>query len=347
MPQVSIIVPVYNEERYLRECLDSILNQSCKDIEIICVNDGSSDNSAKIIEEYSLKDKRIKVIMQRNEGLSCARNRAIAEATGKYILCVDADDYIRTDAIEILYNKAVKFDLDMLSFSAKCFNDTSDKSFSKAYYEFRYLPDGFNTDCFNYKDCSDFMEKMAVTSGLTLYKLGFIKGKDIKFPPHLYFEDNLFFIKSLCSAKRCGILKDIMYYKRIHHSSITQNWCKYYHDYIKVFEMLLEYLKSIKIDDKIYKRFQCSCSKKIVAKYNEFDEKYQDKYYRRVRKFAQKHCPEMLVKIEKPKNILARLFVEIQGQRFSQSGSSSSSPGSLICSPVSSITVSVRRNCFL
>ena len=89
MPKISLIIAVYNVERYLRECLDSVVNQTLKDIEIICVNDGSTDNSLNILKEYAKKDERIKIITQENQGLACSRNNALKIATGEYVLCVD------------------------------------------------------------------------------------------------------------------------------------------------------------------------------------------------------------------------------------------------------------------
>ena len=94
MNKVSIIVPVYNIEKYLAKCLDSLINQTLEDIEIICVNDGSTDNSAEILNEYAQKDCRIKIINQDNAGLSAARNTGINAANGEYIGYVDSDDWI-------------------------------------------------------------------------------------------------------------------------------------------------------------------------------------------------------------------------------------------------------------
>ena len=103
-PLISIIVPVYNVEKYLKKCLDSILSQTYKNFEVIIVNDGSPDNSQKIIDEYKKKDKRIIVLEKENGGLSSARNYGIEHANGKYISFVDADDYIEKDYVEKLYD---------------------------------------------------------------------------------------------------------------------------------------------------------------------------------------------------------------------------------------------------
>ena len=92
MPKISVIIPIYNVEKYLRQCLDSVVNQTIKDIEIICINDGSTDNSQAILNEYAKKDERFVVINQVNQGLSVARNNGLNSATGKYVAFIDSDD---------------------------------------------------------------------------------------------------------------------------------------------------------------------------------------------------------------------------------------------------------------
>ena len=108
MPKISVIIPVYNTEKYLAECLDSVLSQTFKDIEIICIDDGSTDNSAKILKQYAKKDKRIKIITQKNSGVISARNNAIAVAKGEYIYPLDSDDIITPDCLEQLYYTALQ-----------------------------------------------------------------------------------------------------------------------------------------------------------------------------------------------------------------------------------------------
>ena len=114
MIKVSIIVPVYNMEKYLRECLDSLVNQTLKDIEIICINDGSKDNSLEILNEYSQKDSRIKVINKENEGQGVARNLGISKAQGEFIGFVDPDDWVELDMYEKMYNQAKTLDSEIV-----------------------------------------------------------------------------------------------------------------------------------------------------------------------------------------------------------------------------------------
>lgn len=115
--KISVIIPIYNVEKYLKQCLDSIINQSLKEIEIICINDGSTDSSLKIIQEYMKKDSRIILINKKNEGLSAARNDGIKKSIGKYILHVDSDDWIEEESLSELYSYAEKNNLDIVSFN--------------------------------------------------------------------------------------------------------------------------------------------------------------------------------------------------------------------------------------
>ena len=112
MPKVSVIIPVYNVEAYLRKCLDSVVNQTLKDIEIICVDDGSTDGSAAILEEYAAKDVRIKIIKQENTGVNVARKEGLKLATGEWITFCDADDWLEQDAIAEMVNVAKQEDAD-------------------------------------------------------------------------------------------------------------------------------------------------------------------------------------------------------------------------------------------
>ena len=115
MPRISVIIPVYNVEKYLTECLDSVLEQTLKDIEVICVNDGSTDNSGQILDEYARQDPRIKVIVQENKGLSGARNTGVKIATGEFTCFVDSDDRIPPFALDTLWQiaQAAKVDVVM------------------------------------------------------------------------------------------------------------------------------------------------------------------------------------------------------------------------------------------
>ena len=109
MCKISIIVPVYNTEKYLEKCLNSLISQTLEDIEILCINDGSTDNSIKILEQYANRDSRIKIINKKNAGVSAARNTGISQAKGEYLGFVDSDDYVDLNFYEKLYNTAKEY----------------------------------------------------------------------------------------------------------------------------------------------------------------------------------------------------------------------------------------------
>ena len=115
---VSIIVPIYNEEKYLGHCLESLLDQSYENLEIICVNDGSTDNSLEILNEYSKRDFRVKLFVQPNQGLSISRNNGLSKANGEYVLFVDCDDWIERDTIKLLYENAQMNDSEVVLYNS-------------------------------------------------------------------------------------------------------------------------------------------------------------------------------------------------------------------------------------
>ena len=135
MAKVSLIVPIYNSSKYLKKCLDSLVNQTLKDIEIILINDGSTDDSEKLIKNY--EDKRIKYILKKNEGIGKTRNRGIKEAAGNFIAFVDSDDYLDPHFCEYMYNNVDKLQKKMIKMHTR-----RKKKKSKNTYEgFLYVKD--------------------------------------------------------------------------------------------------------------------------------------------------------------------------------------------------------------
>lgn len=191
MPKFSIIIPIYNVEKYLSKCLDSLVNQTFTDIEIICVNDGSSDNSLQVLNEYASQDNRIKVINQENLGVSTARNVGIDNATGEYLLFVDADDWLDLKTCEILYNSISINSADLLSFNA---------FFVKNKQEIYGLKKNLNSVLYG--------EMWSIS-----YKKDFLLKYNIKFPKHIKIaEDHIFKIQALINTNKILILEDYLYY---------------------------------------------------------------------------------------------------------------------------------------
>jgi glycosyltransferase involved in cell wall biosynthesis len=234
-PKVSIIVPVYNAEHFLRQCLDSIINQTWKDIEVICVNDGSSDGSWDILQEYSALDIRVRIINQVNQGVSVARNVAIQEASGKYILFHDADDWLDLRAIEILIEKAELEDADITMFSSLLYFESSGETKPFEYNNYAsFLPERYIASVFSWRDLIDDIPltlwRLPVTTGTAMYKKDIIEKHQIEFPEGLRYEDNLFFHKALFYAKRIAIEPSFLCLRRKHGESMTAHRGEYYKD---------------------------------------------------------------------------------------------------------------------
>lgn len=124
-PKISVIIPVYNVDKYLKQCLESIINQTLKDIELIIVDDGSTDNSKEVIEYYKSKYCNIKTLYQKNQGVSVARNLALKHANGEYVFYMDSDDFLENNCLELLYDRAKKTDSEIVIFSHKeIYDDT-------------------------------------------------------------------------------------------------------------------------------------------------------------------------------------------------------------------------------
>ena len=155
MAKVSIIIPVYNAEKFLKKCLDSIVNQTFKDIEIICVNDGSKDNSLSILKEYQSKDSRIVIIDKENAGVSAARNDGIRKSTGEYITFVDSDDWLELNGIESIYKIITEKNVDVVNY-----NYYVDTSYECASQE-NIFPKELEDKVYSVKQ-SDFVEQVNI-----------------------------------------------------------------------------------------------------------------------------------------------------------------------------------------
>ncbi len=252
--KVSVIVPVYNVEKYLRTCLDFIVAQTLRDIEIICVNDGSTDGSPAILAEYAAEDPRIRIIAQENRGLSAARNTGMNAARGKYLAFVDSDDWFYSlAALEELYERAEQFSLDLLRHRLICFNNATGTFFHRPWDNYaKFLPKGFNATAFPPEACTPFFWRIPVTAPGAFYRRAFIEKNKLRFAEGLTFEDQLFFRQCLISAARVGFIdKPYVVYRRNRAGSITDDWDGNWKDYPEIHRRLFvfaqEHLSSPKL----------------------------------------------------------------------------------------------------
>lgn len=260
MVEISVLIPFYNVEEFIEECLESVINQTFKDIEIICIDDKSTDNSLKIVNEYALKDPRIKIYKNnKNQGISKNRNFAISVAEGKYIYFLDADDFIELDALEKLYKLAEEKSLDMIIFKLLEFFEGGDSYNRNPYSESRILLKIVPDKVFNYKDVAPYILSICVNLQGKFFKKELVQ--DIKLPEGLIFEDVPFFIESMFKAKRVYYYNEFLCHKRNRRKSITRTRNKSFIDMIDIMNIVIdlskryntyEELKTILIQSKMH-----------------------------------------------------------------------------------------------
>lgn len=204
--KVSVVVPIYNVEKYLNRCLQSIINQSYKNIEIILVNDGSTDNSLQIAEEEEKNDSRIKIITQKNQGLSMARNTGIQHATGEYICFVDSDDFVHKDYVKCLIENLEENDSD-ISVCDYLYINEKDETWSKKNKGEKIFS---NLEAIN--DLLVGNQETEVMAWNKLYKLSLFKENNIFFPKGKLHEDNFTTYKLYYYAKKISLIPDKLYF---------------------------------------------------------------------------------------------------------------------------------------
>jgi glycosyltransferase involved in cell wall biosynthesis len=281
-PTISVIVPVYNVEKYLDECIQSIVSQTFKDIEIILVNDGSTDSSGLICDQWMQKDERIKVIHKKNGGLSSARNAGIDAAQGKYIIFVDSDDYwIGTDSLAHLYDTAEKFDADVVRGEYIVENEKGERintiAKNKSVYSNKLLDSAtFYINCIageNY-------------SWLFLFKRDAFK--ESRFDEDVIFlEDTDFNISFFSSQHRCIYTNIEFYiYRKRSNSILTTPRISNLSGMLNLSDVFQKYSKQCD-DIQLKKEFS---NKAIMYYYWTLEEMTYDSYFKQKYKIAQKIC---------------------------------------------------------
>lgn len=248
-PFVSIIVPVYNVEKYLSRCLDSLVNQTLKNIEIICVNDGSKDSSPAILQEYADKDERIVLLNQENSGLSVARNTGMDVVKGEYIGFVDSDDWVDLDFYEKLYNAAKRNNCDIAvsdfirqhpKRKKKRLNITDEKVYETP--EDKYLV------------CRTYREGCVWNK---IYRTEFLNSINLKFVPGMYYEDRDFTARSLYFSKNLVTVPGTYYDYFVNPKSIVKKGINKIQNehYILVRKQVLDFINqhNINVPDGLYK----------------------------------------------------------------------------------------------
>ena len=286
MAEVSIIVPVYNVEKYLSFCLDSLVNQTFKDIEIICVNDGSTDNSAEVLEHYAGFDKRIKIINKENGGLSSARNAGLDAASGKYIAFVDSDDFVSHFLVERAYNFVQKKNADFAAFGFDYVVGNSLKLYESGFS----FPKSLVGKCVYETDLNEnFYTKIHPTAWCKFYSAKLIQNNNLRFCEDIIFEDLPFAAEVYLSANRMVYTNlPLYYYRAERQGSILSRRDEKTVDFITAIE---------RVDDVFHKYGRFEKYKNALMQYNiqrsihyfiTVDGTYREKFFYSMKKYFSK-----------------------------------------------------------
>ena len=223
MTVVSIVVPVYNVEEFLSQCLDSLINQSYLNIEIICVNDGSTDSSLKIIEKYSKKDTRVKIISQTNRGLSGARNTGIENAIGEYVGFIDSDDWCHPDMIKTMLGMIKETQVDFVMCGIGLYDQKKGEYFRSDFWEIAGINKEYDGQILTQKDILEFLFDIPINSVNKLFSKKFLIEKQLKFVEKILYEDQNFFTDVAFAMNNCSFTRAPLYIYRINRFDSIMN----------------------------------------------------------------------------------------------------------------------------
>lgn len=238
-PFISIIVPVYNVEKYLEDCLDSLLNQSYRDFEVICINDGSTDNSGKILERYAKQDKRIVVIAQGNQGQSGARNTGLDKARGEYICFVDSDDMLVPNALQILVNAVFDDDVDIVGYdTAPLLYESEElkiKENKDAYYLVKNVYPGIRAGRQFFVEMMENKE-FVDSVWLAMIRKQWLEDKGIRFCKGMVYEDSVFIMQCYFLCERMKHIKEQLYIYRVRRNSTMTETYIFKHELSRIWQ---------------------------------------------------------------------------------------------------------------
>ncbi len=240
---VSIIIPVYNVERYLHECLDSVVHQTLREIEIICVNDGSQDGSLAILQEYAEKDNRIKVLSKSDEGQAIARNLALTLVSGEYVVFIDSDDHVDPELCRKVYNFAKAHKCDMVVYDFLSFRDIHEISKKSGVVSL--------LSSVNASDKEALLKQMGVV-WTKCVRSDFIRSNKIRFPEGRIYEDIFVHWQLVVLAEVIGILPERLYHYRIQPTATTYRTDWKITDRVFVFDMIRDFL----VSQSLYNRYR-------------------------------------------------------------------------------------------
>ena len=266
--------------------MDSIINQTYSNIEIICVNDGTRDGSRKILEEYRKKDSRIKIIDKKNGGLSSARNAGLEVAQGEYISFIDSDDWIEETMIEKLYRNITSLDTDIAICGVHQYDEKKKEiDDSNKYYTLEYFDKSFDNRSFTYEETKPFIMDVCVMAWNKLYRRSLIDQEQARFPDGLIFEDGPFFFTLFFKARGVSIVREYLYYYRVNREgSIVQRGGKQFLDIIDIVELMFNEIKDLPDFNDIRDEFYVKKVEDIIYRFDLVNIYYKKLFIRKLKK---------------------------------------------------------------
>lgn len=245
--KVSVVIPVYNTEKYVRQAVESIMRQSLEELEIIIINDGSTDGSPEIINEASITDRRIQVYAQTNQGLSRARNAGITHAHGEYIYFMDSDDLLEQDALELCYRKCEEKELDFVFFDAQSFYDDNVRNAPTLNYK---RTDKLENKVYAGNEALELQLKnreYTPSACLNFIRRSFLENIGLQFYPGIVHEDQLFTTLLYLQAVKTACIKRTFFQRRMRENSImTRKFTKRnIEGYLVVTREMLDFKKRV------------------------------------------------------------------------------------------------------
>lgn len=252
---ISVIIPVYNIQQHLRECLDSVLGQSYPHLQVICVDDGSTDESPAILAEYAQKDPRVQVIRQQNAGPGAARNTGLEAATGEYVIFLDSDDWFEPDFLEQMVNTAQREGADVAICRAVEFDTNSGRELpSEWMMKKQYLPGKL---AFAPQEMADHLFQF--TYGMPwdkFYRRELLTTSGIRYPALKNSEDLAFVYPTLLAAKRIAVVDEVLIHHRINRmASVSNSRCGQPEAPYEAFQIVKEYLEQHQLMDTYRRSF--------------------------------------------------------------------------------------------
>ena len=236
MPKISIILPVFNEEKYIKKAIESVLNQTFGDFELIIVNDGSTDNTLNIINQFN--DSRIKLITQPNQGPGASRNSALKIACGDYVMFLDGDDWYCHDALEVAYGEITSKNTDISIFQIIKYDGNSYSQ--NSWFNLDNFPGDFENRVFAPHECRDFLFDISVSAAQKIFRRDFLVEISAEFPEGIYFEDMPFFFYTFLKADKISIIRRHLYVRRKHDGSITESVDSKFLDTVPAGQILMD-----------------------------------------------------------------------------------------------------------